>query len=62
MIGVKKRKMSASTFLICCANQLTGFYTRATLALDGLMKQIIDANLDLFEVTPWLWVTSNDFL
>ena len=24
--------------MICCANQLTGFYMRATLALNGLMK------------------------
>ena len=26
--------------LICCANQLTGFYTNATLAFNGLIKKI----------------------
>ena len=25
------------------------------------MKQINEANLDLFEVNPWLWVTTNNF-
>ena len=26
------------------------------------MEQIHEADLDLFEVNPWLWVTSNNFL
>ena len=26
--------------LICCANQLTGFYMRATLTLNGLMSRV----------------------
>ena len=30
--------------LICCANQLSGFYMRATLALNGLKK--IEPNVD----------------
>ena len=28
--------------LICTANQLTGFYTRATLAINGLVKVFFD--------------------
>ena len=29
-----------TSHLICCANQLTGFYMRATLGLNGLSLQL----------------------
>ena len=42
--------------LICCANQLTGFYMRVTLAFDGSME-LINSMLKLAQVI--LMLTSN---
>ena len=35
------KELNPSVSLICCANQLTGFYIRATLAFNGLKKQVV---------------------
>ena len=36
---LKVNPLNASEALICTANQLTGFYMRATLAFNGLKKK-----------------------
>ena len=36
---LKVNPLNASDALICTANQLTGFYMRATLAFNGLKKK-----------------------
>ena len=42
--------------LICCANQLTGFYMRVTLAFDGSME-LINSMLKLAQVILMLTST-----
>ena len=50
--------------LICVANQLTGFYIRATLAFNGLIKvaRALNGDLNQFAESHWIIDATQKFV